>query len=114
MESEIAMPESAWECPWCRVLADKPADLRVISQSRICVCGALALGAQPWDTDEIIDDAITVFGIPDGSLTEFDSDRLAGLRAIGVDVAEGHRIPPGAGHQFETRVLWFRRSAPAT
>jgi hypothetical protein len=106
--------ESAWECPWCGVLADKPADLRVISQSRICVCGALALGAPPWDTNEIIDDAINIFGIADGYLTEFDSDRLAGLQAIGVEVAEGHRITPGAGNHFETRVLWFRKSAPAT
>jgi hypothetical protein len=108
------MTESAWECPWCGVLADKPADLRVISQSRICVCGALALGAPPWDTGEIIDDAINVFGIADGYLTEFDSDRIAGLRAIGVEVVEGHRIMPSAGGHFETRVLWFRKSTPAT
>ena len=107
-------PASAWECPWCALLADRPADLRVICQSRICVCGALALGAPPEDTDEIIDDAINVFGIADGYLTELDSDRVAGLKALGVEVAEGRRIAPSAEHHAEIRVLWFRKDAAAT
>jgi len=96
------------------LLADRPADLRVICQSRICVCGALALGAPPEDTDEIIDDAINVFGIADGYLTELDSDRVAGLKALGVEVAEGRRIAPSAEHHAEIRVLWFRKDAAAT
>ena len=108
------MAESAWECPWCGVLADKAAELRVVCASRICVCGALALGAPAWDSDEIIDDAISVFGIADGYLTDVDSDRFAGLRAIGVDVVEGQRIAPTAGDRFEIRVVWFRRSALGT
>jgi hypothetical protein len=100
--------------PWCGTLADRESDLRVICQSRICVCGALALGAPRWDSDEIIDDAINVFGIADGYLTEFDSDRVAGLRAIGVEVAEGHRNALGPGNRHEFRVLWFRKSSLST
>jgi hypothetical protein len=114
MESQIDGPHAPWECPWCGFLADKPADLRVICESRMCVCGALALGAPPWDTDEIVDDAINTFGIADGYLTEFDSDRIAGLQAIGVEIAEGHRIARSASNRFEIRVLWFRKVAPAT
>lgn len=114
MKSEFAEPQSAWECPWCGWLADKPADLLVICLSRSCPCGALALGAPPCDTDEIIDDAVNVFGIDDGYLTEFDSDRLAGLRAVGIEVAEGRQLAPTSSARFETRVLWFRKPAPAT
>lgn len=111
MGSEVAKSDSPWQCPWCGVVAERQADLRVICQSRVCVCGALALGAPPSDSDEIIDDAINVFGIADGYMTEFDSDRVAGLRAIGVEVAEGHRIAPGSGDRLEFRVLWFRKSS---
>jgi len=97
-----------------RLLADRPADLRVICLSRSCACGALALGAPPSDTDEIIDDAINVFGIADGYVTEFDSDRIAGLRAVGVEVVEGREVAPTSSNRFEIHVLWFRKSAPAT
>ena len=102
---------AAWECPWCGSIADRPADYRVICQSRLCVCGALGLGAPPHDTDEIIDDAINIFGIADGYLTEFNADRLAGLRAIGVEIAEGRRIPRSTNDRVEIRVLWFRKEA---
>ena len=106
--------DSGWECPWCGVLADKPAELRLICLSRSCVCGALALGAPPWNTDEIIDDAINVFGIADGYLSEFNLDRIAGLQAIGVEIAEGYRIPSSIRNPFEIRVLWFRKLESAT
>ena len=114
MESHLGQTDSAWECPWCGVLADRPSDFPVICQSRACICGALALGAPRWDTDEIIDDAINVFGIAEGHLTEFDSDRIAGLRAIGVEVAEGRPVAPSASNPLGINVLWFRKSAPTT
>ncbi len=104
------MPHSAWECPWCGLLSDIPAEVRTYLQSRRCNCGALAFGAPPMDSDEIIDTAISVFGIADGYLTEFDSDRMAGLRAVGVEIAEGRRIGPGPSDPFETLVLWFRQT----
>jgi hypothetical protein len=90
-----------------------PGDSPGICESRRCKCGAIGIAGPPWDTDEIIDDAIGVFGIAAGYLTPFDSDRVAGLRQIGVEVAEGQRIP-GASDRFELRVLWFRRQARST
>ncbi len=113
MQCELG-DQHTWECPWCGSLADRPSSLRVISYSRICLCGALALAAPPEDSDEIIDDAINVFGIADGYLTEFNSDRIAGLRAIGVDVIEGQRIEPTPSIPSRYRVLWFRQSPSAT
>ena len=106
--------QMAWECPWCGMLAHQRSDLRLLCESRACVCGALALAAPPWDTDEIIDDAINVFGIADGYLTEYDSDRVAGLRAVGVELAEGQRIEAAGKERSVLRVLWFRKSDAAT
>jgi histidine triad (HIT) family protein len=101
-----------WTCPWCRALATLPGSAS-ICQSRRCECGALAIAAPPWDTDEIIDDAIGVFGIGVAHLTSLDSDRVTGLRQMGVDVAEGQRLPATGSDRFELRVLWFRRRAEA-
>ena len=100
-----------WQCPWCGKLAFLPTQQRVICLSRTCQCGALALGAPPWDTDEIVDDAINAFGIALGYRTLFDGDRLTGLQLGGIEVAEGLRIPSGDSNPFELRVLWFRRKA---
>jgi hypothetical protein len=71
----------------------------------------LALAAPPWDSDEIIDDAIGTFGIADGYLTPFDADRITGLQLVGIEIAEGLPIPSGDGNPFQLRVLWFRRKA---
>jgi len=98
-----------WSCPWCRTVATRASGLPVICESRRCGCGALALGAPPVDTDEIVDDAINLFGIAEGHLTEFDADRIAGLRQLGIEVAEGDFMQPEASHPFGFRVLWFRR-----
>lgn len=79
-----------WRCPWCGKLAGLPTYFVVICQSRVCECGALSLGAVSWDTDEIVDDAINVFGpIPSEYVTPLDADRVAGLERIGVEVAGG-------------------------
>jgi hypothetical protein len=103
-----------WLCPWCSTLALLPTQQRVICHSRTCQCGALALGAPRWDSDEIIDETIGAFGIADGYLT-FDADRIAGLQLVGIEIAEGLPIPSGDGNPFELRVIWFRRKAePAT
>jgi len=111
-----SMPDAEpdWLCPWCQAVATLPSDSRGICESRRCECGALGIGAPPWDTDEIIDDAIGIFGIAEGYLTPLDSDRVAGLRRVGVEVAEGRRIPPSASNRFELRVLWFRKPVYAT
>jgi hypothetical protein len=106
--------EREWACPWCQAVATRPSDSTGICESKQCECGALGIAAPPWDTDEIIDDAIGVFGIAEGYLTPLDSDRLAGLRQVGVEIAEGQRIPPGANRRLELRVLWFRKQASST
>jgi hypothetical protein len=98
-----------WQCPWCGEAATRPADASRICESRGCPCGATAIAAPSRDSDEIIDDAIAIFGIADGYLTPHDADRLAGLREIGVDVAEGRSLPAGQGSRYVRRVLWFRR-----
>jgi hypothetical protein len=107
-------PEHEWLCPWCRAIANKPGNMSGICESKRCECGALGIATPPWDTDEIVDDAIGVFGIPEGDLTPYDSDRVAGLQQVGVEVAEGERIPAGVLNRFELRVLWFRRREHAT
>lgn len=107
-------PEHEWLCPWCQAIAEMPGNLSGIWESKHCECGALGIAAPPWDTDEIIDDAIGVFGIAEGYLASHDSDRVAGLQQVGVEVAEGERIAAGVLSQFELRVLWFRRREHAT
>lgn len=103
--------EDNWLCPWCGKDALLPTQHKVICYSKTCECGAIALGAPPFDTDEIIDDAINIFGIADGYMTPFDADRIVGLEKVGVEVAEGARVSPGGGNPFGLQVLWFRRKA---
>jgi len=98
-----------WLCPWCGKVALPPTEHTVVSYSKTCECGALALAAPPWDTDEIIDDAINIFGIADGYLTPYNDDRIAGLEKVGVEIAEGTRVSSGGSHPIKLRVLWFRR-----
>ena len=105
----MKVTDDGWRCPWCNKVASVPAALSTICDSRVCECGALGLGAPPWDIDEIVDDAINIFGIADGYMTPFDADRVAGLQAVGVDVVEGERIQASGRNQPELRVLWFRR-----
>jgi hypothetical protein len=50
-------------------------------------------GAPSRDTDEIVDDAINVFGIADGYMTSFDTDRLAGLQKVGCRSKTGADDP---------------------
>ncbi len=104
----MAESEYDWLCPWCSKVADLPLNFPVISDSKLCKCGAIGLGAPPWDMDEIVDDAINIFGpIPQGYMTPFDGDRIAGLRQIGVEVAGPEAIE--RTRNTERRVLWFRR-----
>jgi hypothetical protein len=105
----MSKTERGWLCPWCDGLANLPVEFAVTCDSRRCECGALGLGAPSHDTDEIIDDAINIFGIANGYMFPFDTDRVAGLQRIGVDVAEGQTVAPSGSDRVELRVLWFRR-----
>src|SRR5712692_348150 len=111
MEGALREADRKWLCPWCRRVAHLPTQHRVICHSRTCECGALALGAPTRDTDEIIDDAIGIFGITDGYMTPYDADRILGLQESGVEVADDPRMPSGDGNSFQLRILWFRRKA---
>lgn len=104
-------PIWGWCCPWCERMAVKHSSLPVICKSRICDCGAVALGAPSRDTDEILDDAINVFGgIEDAFMTPYNTDRVAGLRRLGIDIVEGEIVAADRGTSpFDLRVLWFRR-----
>lgn len=69
------------------------------------------MGAPSRDTDEILDDAINVFGgIEDAFMTPYNTDRVAGLRRLGIDIVEGEIVAADRGTSpFDLRVLWFRR-----
>jgi len=101
--------ESRWLCPWCREFATLPGNPSGICESKRCQCGGLGIAAPSRDSDEIIDDAIGIFGIAEGCLTPYNSDRVAGLQRIGVEVLEGQRVPADADNRLEWRVLWFRK-----
>jgi hypothetical protein len=103
-----------WVCPWCGKAVRQPARHHVICHSKMCECGAIGLGAAPWDTDEIIDDAINLFGIAEGYSSPLDADRLIGLKKIGVEMREGQTIPAGDESPVAIRILWFRRKIPGT
>lgn len=79
-----------WLCPWCGTIADLPTAYQVICDTKTCSCGAIVLGAPPWDFDEIIDDAINIFGVatrPESG--GFDPLLLEDIRRSGVEVREG-------------------------
>ncbi len=111
MEGALEEADRQWLCPWCGTVARLPTQHSVLCHSRTCECGALALGAPPWDTDEIIDDAIGIFGIADRYMTPYDADRILGLQEGGVEVAEDPRMPSGDDKSSQLRILWFRRKA---
>jgi hypothetical protein len=88
---------------------------RVICYTRTCECGAIALGAPPWDTDEIIDDAIGLFGVEIRPQSRgFDSILMGEILRSGVEVRMGELVqgvsemPEGLKYQF----IWFRRASP--
>jgi len=107
-----AVDTSEWVCRWCSGRTSTPMDGQVICVSRVCQCGAIALAAPAHDFDEVVDDAIHLFGIADEYLTPFDWDRVAGLEQLGVNMLEGSVIsgqPSGSPHDL--RVFWFRKDA---
>jgi hypothetical protein len=103
--------DERWRCPFCGEMAGEPTREPVICDSRTCRCGAIALGAPPRDFDEIVDDAINVFGprIRESS-KGFDSLLLADLRRAGVEVRDGicAKVPSGLEHRY----VWFRAPRP--
>ena len=102
-----------WTCPWCGRVASRPTEHRLICYSRTCDCGAVALGAPPWDSDEIIDDAIGIFQVEVRPESRgYDALLLEDIKRSGVEVREGvlETGVPGMPHGWKVRYLWFRRT----
>jgi pimeloyl-ACP methyl ester carboxylesterase len=104
-------------CPWCGTAATLEIDARVISASRRCPCGAIALGAPPHDFDEVLDDARNYFGVH-ASTQQLNFEPPANwLEAAGVEIVEGgveYRPVPDAPFPvppLRYNHYWFRRSS---
>src|SRR5262249_46744683 len=99
----------SWSCPFCGAVATLETKQRVISDSRTCSCGAIALAAPTADRDELVDDARGIFGI---SVREESRGmvplQLEDFRHAGVEVREGQRAPVGEGFWGDYTCLWFR------
>ena len=99
-----------WTCPFCGKHAASRTPERVLCSSRTCACGAIALAAPEVDQDEIIDDAIGVFGarIQEES-RGFDARLLADLARAGVAIRNGERMTLGDSPWGGWTSMWFRR-----
>ena len=101
------MTQEKWKCPWCHQTATRETE-RVICESRTCDCGAIALSARVEDSDEIIDDAVNVFGVHIQETSCGFSDLIiADIVQSGVEVKGG--ILEGAPLPTK-RCIWFRRA----
>ncbi len=99
-----------WLCPFCGAVATRETQDRVLCDSRSCSCGAIGLAAPVVDSDEIVDDALGVFGVQVSAESRgFDHLLLEDLRNAGVEVREGQRTRVGEGFWGEYISLWFRR-----
>ena len=103
--------DERWRCPWCDRTASLATPHTVICDTRRCNCGAIALGAPPYDFDEVVDDAINIFGIDVRYRTPFDADRVRGLQERGVEIREGCTVRVHTDPILEFRYFWFRREA---
>jgi len=96
-------------------MAMDPLPTQVICDCRSCACGAVALGAFVHDSDEIIDDAINIFGVTTKRESAgYDSLLLRDIVDSGVDVREGVTVSssPRIAMTGPVRYLWFRRRKP--
>jgi hypothetical protein len=112
MTSQQSSYESWW-CPYCGKFAALETQHEVLCDSKTCLCGAIALAAPLVDSDEIVDDALDIFGV---SVREesrgYDTLLLGDLRHAGVEIREGQRARVGEGFWGEYTSLWFRRARP--
>lgn len=105
----------AWTCPFCNSRATQQTAARVLCDSRTCACGAIALAAPACDMDEIIDDAVGVFGVGIREDTRgYDSLILENVRMAGVEIRHGQTVAikrSGSGKPRDYKSLWFLKSA---
>jgi hypothetical protein len=109
LETNQNEEDSKWLCPWCQTMASLETPYLVICDSKTCRCGAIALGAPPFDFDEIIDDAINIFGVQTRLESRgFDDLLLKDLKMNGVEVKEG-ALTEDARSTFKYQYMWFRK-----
>lgn len=79
-----------WSCPFCGQAATLQTKHSLFCESRTCHCGAIALVAPIVDTDEIVDDALGLFGVRIRKDSRgYDALLLNDLRREGVEIREG-------------------------
>ncbi len=96
------------KCPFCGHSADGQVE-GVISHSRKCHCGAIALGAPSCDFDEVIDDARNYFGVSVDSLSLNFRPPQEWLKESGIELVEGGMGGP-KGPFGSNQFYWFRRT----
>jgi hypothetical protein len=95
-------------CPWCGVFV-KHRLYSALCDAYLCSCGAIALGAQPCDFDELIDSAIDRYGLSvPPEFVNFEKPEDWMLR-YGIEAKEGgeRERPQGDVYMY----YWFRRVA---
>lgn len=109
----MAADADAWRCPWCGEIAESAPEMRTMCQSRQCACGAIGICAPLRDSDEIVDDAVSIFGVHfEPTSTGFTDLQLVDVARAGVDI-RGGRLVLETGEVFpRLRWIWFRRGAP--
>jgi hypothetical protein len=113
MSDAILADGPHWICPWCNTIAALETRHPVICYSRTGECGSVALGAPPWDSDEIIDDAIGIFAVEIRPQSRgFDPLLMDDIRRGGVEVRTGALVQGLSGMPalLKYQFLWFRRS----
>jgi hypothetical protein len=102
----------SWLCTFCSTVAIRETKEHVLCDTRTGSCGATALAAPVFDTDEIIDDALQTFGVQIREKSRgFDAIMLEDLRLAGVEIREGQPTRVREGFSGEYASLWFRKSA---
>lgn len=103
------MDAEVWRCPWCGEIAKRATIPEPLSESRTCDCGAIGLTAAVRDSDEIIDDAINIFGVRTRETSKGFSDLLlADVAQSGVEV-RGGTLAGGPEGLPTHRWVWFKK-----
>jgi hypothetical protein len=95
-------------CPFCGEIAQNKAPRIDCSQSALCACGAVAIGAPACDYDEVVDDMTGYFALPRSAFPEGRYERPPrGLDRLGIDFRAGGSSDEGNSFGV-TYWYWFR------
>jgi hypothetical protein len=73
------------------------------------------MGAPPWDFDEIVDDAIGLFGVEIRPESRgYDARLLGDVCQSGIEVREGVLLTsaPNRPEGWQCQYVWFRKQTP--